>query len=274
MKGTDGKLSLMPMGRCVAILYLSACTLLSLPGRVWAGAIIFSEIMYNPSGADGFRQRDRNTEWIELFNGGMAEEDLSGWALYKVSRSGRRRLLGTIGPGIRIAAGQALVLVPDGLARPQHFRTAWSIPTTVPVWPLIGWSGTSGAGLPNSGATLELVDASGRMVDQLAYRAAGFPASKNGLAIEFVATGIDPAELARANDDPSLWRHTPEPIPAPGVHGGVLFGPADRGSPGVARITPTPEPITLCLWLACALTAPLLVRQRSGRGAQAAPLAP
>ncbi len=218
----------------------------------WAGPVVFSEVMYNPSGADGFRQRDKNTEWIELFNAGMNPVDLGGWRLYKISRTGRQTLLGTFQSGITIPPLAALVVVTDGIARPEDFRTAWSIEPGVGVYALSGWSGTSARGLPNSGATLRLTDNSGQIVDELAYRASGFPPSRNGLAIELVVEQVDPSALPALNDDPRFWRHAREPIAAPGTYSGVLFGSRDRGSPGTARITPTPEPYTGGLW-ACGL---------------------
>jgi len=217
----------------------------------FGGAVIFSEILYNPSGNDGFRTRGKNTEWIELFNGATNPVDISGWKLYKVSRSGRITLLGQLAAGTVIAAGGTVVIVPAGLATPDDFRSAWQISAAVPVTALVGWNGTSRMGLPNSGATLRLVDTGGDVADELNYRAPGFPASRNGWAIEFVAEGIDPNALADANDVPSRWRHATAPIPAPGIYASVRFGARDRGTPGAARVTPTPEPPSLahCLLL-------------------------
>jgi hypothetical protein len=41
-------------------------------------AVVISEIMYNPAGADG---SNPVSEWVEIYNSGDAAVDISGWRL-------------------------------------------------------------------------------------------------------------------------------------------------------------------------------------------------
>jgi Lamin Tail Domain len=73
--------------------------ILALLPRGTAGGVLINELMPNPASGG---------EWVELYNAGAAEVDLSGWRVDDDTLGGSRT---TIADGVRIAPG-AHLLVP------------------------------------------------------------------------------------------------------------------------------------------------------------------
>lgn len=213
------------------------------------GSVGFTELMINPSGDDGFFRRGRSTEWLEIGNGGPDGINLLGWGVEKVSGT-RILTLGTVATVAHLAPGAVAVLIPgEGIYGPNDFRHAWAIPEDVLVVPLSGWGNTSRFGLANSGGELRLLDASGDVVDRVAYgRVASVPPPPDGRALEFAAPLV--SSLSELNDAPDGWIYASRPIPRPGIYSGVVFGADDYGSPGSHfRIAAVPAPPTLWLMI-------------------------
>lgn len=70
-----------------------------------SSSVIINEIMYNPSGADN------NHEWLELYNKGDEEVDLSGWKFYEADSNHRLTL--EQGNNMSILPQEHLVIVQD-----------------------------------------------------------------------------------------------------------------------------------------------------------------
>jgi hypothetical protein len=114
------------------------------PGQT---AVVISEIMYRPASASPA------LEFVELLNPGPSAADLSGWQFTRGIRFAFSNLV--LEPGASIAVA----------ADPAAFSTMYPAVTHV----LGPWIGT----LSNSGETLELVDATGNTIDQVAYSPEG-----------------------------------------------------------------------------------------------------
>jgi hypothetical protein len=218
-------------------------------GTAGYSGVFFTEIMYNPSGSDGFLIRGQNTEWLELFNPSPRATSLAGWVIERLLPSGTIRRLGSFGPGAFVPGWGIAVVIPGaGLATVADYRHAWDIDPSVAIWPLEGWGPTLAFGLPNTGAVIQLRDPTGSVADRLDYGAPGFPPSRNGRSIEL--TVFQPFRGSIDNDVGSHWRHGVRPIPNPGpATGNVRFGANDFGSPGIVPVSSVCEPATMTLWL-------------------------
>jgi hypothetical protein len=121
-------------------------------------AIVFSEIMYNPPDAWG---SSNNLEWVEIYNTGVAPEDLTG-----------HRLAGDIAydfpNGTTILPGQFLVIARNPGAFAAHY-------------PGVSALGPWSANLPNNGGTLRLVnELGGRMLEVEYDNEAPWPVGADG----------------------------------------------------------------------------------------------
>lgn len=158
-----------------------------------AGAIVFSEIQYNPAGSDSA------AEWVELHNQLNVNVDISGWQLDDGIRY-------RFPEGSILNAGDYLVVSNDPAAATN---------------PAI--HGPFDGSLSNGGENLELRNNSGRLMDSVEYDDAGdWPVAPDGLGVTLAKFRI-----GTDSNDPRSWQSsvvvggTPgsanSPIPSPAV---------------------------------------------------------
>ena len=138
--------------------------------------IVISEIMYNNPGTDSL-------EFIELYNNGSSNVDLTG---YKFNKG----VVYTF-PTIILNPGSYLVACIDSIDMLNYFGVN-------------AYKWTSGS-LNNSGETIELVDASSNFVDSVAYSSSSpWPDQSNGIgaSLEFCNMSLD-------NNLVSSWSPSP-----------------------------------------------------------------
>jgi hypothetical protein len=146
-------------------------------------AIVINEINYAPSGASN------PAEFIELYNNGATNVDLSGWKF-------DAGVTYTFPAATTLAAHGYLVISGDT----NTFAARWGFT------PLGPWSGK----LSNSGEQVRLRDAANNTVDSLTY-GVGFPwptaACGDGSSMELINPGLD-------NDLAGSWRSSGQPAGA------------------------------------------------------------
>lgn len=139
--------------------------------------VLITEIMYNPPepGTD-------TLEYIELFNAGTADVNLSGWSF----SSGVSYTF----PDMILSPGQFLIICRSEVYFQQLFGSI----------PVLQW--TSGA-LSNTGATLTINDSSGNPVTSVSYTNAGpWPGGKaNGNGASIVM-----CDLGGGQNEPANWK--------------------------------------------------------------------
>lgn len=118
--------------------------------------VIFNEILYNPPGGGDALQ------FVELFNRGLTESDLSSWAFTKGIKF-------TFPMGTKIAPQSYIVVARDTAAFTAHYG---------PQLPVLGpFEGR----LSHKGETIELSNAAGEAIDTLAYSDEGaWPTGADG----------------------------------------------------------------------------------------------
>ncbi len=135
--------------------------------------IVINEIMYNPSNANPVMS-DSYYEYLELYNNGTFNVDLSGWTISNA-------IVHTFAAGTSLAPGQYLVLAVN----------ADSVATYYGISNVIKW--TSG-GLNNTGETIELKAPNGTLMDAVSYSSsAPWPSGANGLgsSLELIHPDLD-----------------------------------------------------------------------------------
>jgi len=121
-----------------------------------------NEIMYNLPGLD------RNREWIELFNGGPEDINITGWKFFEYFTRGQ-------GSMVIPAGGYAIVAVDATTFLNEHSACNCTVIE-------------SGFWLSNIGDSLTLKDASSVIVDEVSYHNS-WGASGNGKTLELNLTG-------------------------------------------------------------------------------------
>lgn len=144
------------------------------------GAVIITEIMYNPSGPDGVIWPEASGEWVEIYNNGHEAVDVSGWRLDDEDAND----WGAIPPGSVLGPGEAAVVA----SNPVEFRQAWG--SQIKVFG-VGWSAlANGASATNE--ILSLLDSGGVEVLRLNWQAGStWPASTNGQSIYLIDLDAD-----------------------------------------------------------------------------------
>lgn len=195
--------------------------------------IQITEWMYNGNGATG--------EYVEFTNLGSTPVDFSGWSYDDDSRTAGTTSLTAIGV---LAPGASAILAEADAA---SFRSAWNLGTGVPV---------VGSNLANLGRAdeINLFDASGNLVDRLAYgdavyagtvRTQNFSGNPGTLADLDGFTVTPGWVLAAVGDGFGSYAST--------------FG--DVGNPGL--FAPVPEPGTWALLMAGVAVVAGVARRRA-----------
>lgn len=156
------------------------------PGTLETGTngVIINEIMFDAPGSTG------EGEYVELFNRGQSEADLSGWKF---------------DDGIRFSFPAGTLLSPGGFL--VVARNATWLRERHGGLPVVGdFQGR----LRNEGEHLRLIDARGQLVNEVDFRSGGeWPAIPNsGSSLELINPAMD-------NRLPSAWRASDESAKAP-----------------------------------------------------------
>lgn len=194
----------------------------SLERRLVLDAVI-SEILFNSSATGG--QSEEDWEWIEVFNSGPDELDLTGWVL---DDDDSAILTGSNIAGGTIPVGERAVLFNANNA--ADFEATWETPVnpTINLIPVTDWSalanGGENIGLWDSFASYNNRDIT-QAVDSVDYGAGGFPTEGDGQSIYLTDTTLD-------NTDGANWAvstgFTPDDYTVT-----IVGGTQDTGSPGL-----------------------------------------
>ncbi len=139
--------------------------------------IVITEIMYNPPGADVL-------EYIELYNNDTQHAQLEGFSF-------SQGVVYTFPSNAMLEPGEFLIIAVDSVLFEQEFGI-----------PAFQW--TSGA-LNNTGETIELRDASGNVVDMVAYSPnVPWPSSADGTGPSLELCDVDADNNAPGNWKPSI----------------------------------------------------------------------
>ena len=169
--------------------------------------IVINEIMYNsPDGGQD------STEYIELFNNSNSTVDLSGWSF-------TQGITYTFTAGTSIGANAYLLVAGDAQAMMDSYGVM-----------AIQWES---GGLSNSGEDIELVDASGSVIDLVDYQDA-FPwpsdADGNGPSLELCSPDRDNNKAANwftANNSTGTIFEGVEVLGTPGAANTAICSAAD-----------------------------------------------
>ncbi len=149
-------------------------------GRPIYAAVVINEIMYLPASL----QVDE--EFVELFNYGSTEVDLSGWQFAD-------GIDYTFPPGSRIAAGGYLIVA----ARPDYYRT---------MEPSIHVLGPYAGILSNDGENVALAGPDGVWVDHVEYGdEQGWPPEADGLG-----PSLERLHAEMPSSEPAAWKAGPQ----------------------------------------------------------------
>lgn len=197
---------------------LSVCS----AGLTAQGAIVISEVMYDPAGGN-------EHEYVELYNSGSTAVDLTGYKIDDAVGSGGSAsdpLTGSIPAG-----GTAVLIRVDGTRVRSNYENAWGSSINF-------IDGTSWPGFTNGGEQVTLLDASDAVVAQIFYESASpWPGSNDSASIYLKDVSLDPT-------DGSNWALSVAGVD--GAYQGSSPRASDVGSPGVVP-NPIPEPLSLAL---------------------------
>lgn len=207
--------------------------------------LVISEIMYNPASTDD------NWEWIEVYNAGTVDADISGYVLD--DNNGTAHTQANIASGIIAAGTSAILYNVDDIAA-SDFMAAWGAVNLIPV---TNWGAMS---LNNSGDTVGLWESfasysgdnelQANVLDNVVFDdVAPWPVD-NG------ASSIYLTDLAASNDNGSNWALSINGITTPlfisytsnaagGNSGSDIGSPGDSMEEGImplliSEITVTP----------------------------------
>lgn len=155
--------------------------------------IMISEIMYNPAGTD------TKKEWIELYNYGESDANLSGW---KIKDGSTERAIFPYNRGFIIGPNSFIVISRDG----ENFTAEYP-----------GYNGPvleSSFSLSNEGESLLLIDDKGNDVDYIYYE----DIAPEGYSIELNKSNLDNSDInnwkqGKLNGDPGSINIENESVP-------------------------------------------------------------
>ncbi|MEA1998908.1 MAG: PEGA domain-containing protein [Euryarchaeota archaeon] len=128
-----------------------------------------NEIMYNLPGLD------RNREWIELFNGGPEDINITGWKFFEYFTNAYREFTRGQGSMVIPSGGYAIVAADATTFLNEHPACNCTVVE-------------SGFWLSNTGDSITLKDASSAIIDEVSYHNS-WGASGNGKTLELNLTG-------------------------------------------------------------------------------------
>lgn len=201
------------------------------------GAIVITEIFYNPNGSEGPEQ-----EWIEIYNSGATTVDLSGW---DYGDSQDNSYTGDFPAGTTLAPGAAAIIVAQSSAIIEQIWGPGIQVITTDVGISLGNTGTA------RNETVVIRDAADNIVDAVNYETGtnGWPGNGgNRASIYLLPTAISQS----ANDIGSNWA-----VSSPGIDGAweaLDYNPDianavafDIASPGYVEVSAVPEPASLAM---------------------------
>jgi hypothetical protein len=160
------------------------------PSEGACGGVIITEIMYNPSTAQG---PDSTDEWVEIFNAGCDPVDLTGWTFEDLLSQDPifAKAIYPMDDGSAVLPPRAYALIIDGEGSEVLNNPVWDIP---PGTRIFGTDDMAlGNGLNNSPETVAIRDNQGNLVDRVMYETTdssgcGNEANGNGYSLERVDT--------------------------------------------------------------------------------------
>ena len=136
--------------------WLAAIVVISSAARVQAHEVVINEIMYHPP------SDLENLQYIELFNSGNEEADLSEWSFTKGVKF-------VFSKNTKIAPGGFIVVCRDDAAFLEHYGTEMQV------------AGSFEGHLSHNGERVELSNASKQVIDAVRYTdSAPWPAAADG----------------------------------------------------------------------------------------------
>ncbi len=210
-----------------------ACGLILLSAASSQGAVIITEIMYNPvGGGDGVVPPSLSSEWVEIYNTGAVAVDVSGWRLDDEDSSD----WGPIAGGSTLLPGEAAILA----ATDTEFKQTWG--AGIKVFKVV-WGQLANSPSPTN-EILELLDSGNVQVDLVNFEVNtnGWPAGPNGPSIYL-------KDFNANNDIGGNWATSVAGIDgaysatSPVAPYGAPTAVYDTGSPGIV----VPEPSSLAL---------------------------
>ncbi len=213
-----------------------------------AGAVIITEIMYNPP-TDEFE-----SEWVEIMNVSNEPVDISGWAVGDLE-DGQSE---PIGSGLILLPGEVAILINDysvvnqdpldqyfGVDPEAEFRASWDIPASTKVIPVVGFGARGNTAIPGD-EILALTDTNGvpsDIVDYISDESLGlnWPVDDGTSSIYLIGSALD----AQSNNNASGWRLSIDGIASAfSSNGSGVLNNSVRasGSPGIVDLD-DPQPV-------------------------------
>lgn len=213
-----------------------------------AGDVIITEIMYNPP-TDEFE-----SEWVEIMNVSDAPVDISNWTVGDLE-DGQSD---PIGSALILQPGEVAILINDysvvnqdpndpyfGIDPVAEFRTAWDIPASTQVIPVVGFGARGNTSVPGD-EILALNDTNGvpsDIVDYISDESLGtdWPVDDGTSSIYLIGSALD----AQSNNNAEGWRLSIDGIAgAFSSNGSGVLNNSVRasGSPGTVDLS-DPEPV-------------------------------
>ena len=163
--------------------------------------VVINEIMYNPyyettPGDASTYDTDDDGEFIEFFNAGQADVDMSGWTMTGVTY--------TFPSGTTIGAGKYLVIVRSK----ERFKADYNLDSNYE------WGPGSGNGaLSNGGENVEVKDANGNVIDAVDYddegdwgaKSSGTPPTAAAASADGLGPSLELKDFAADNSLPASW---------------------------------------------------------------------
>ena len=180
--------------------------------------LVITEIMFNPASDES----SPVGEWVEIYNAGTTDADLTGYKLDDEDSSNWGSITGGILP-----AGKFAVIFDSDFTDEATFRTEWGVPADAL---LLGVSWGSLANSPGIGnEVLQLLDSYSRVIDEVDFDDDGtiWPVDDGAASTALLPSFMNSTD----NDDGTNWVLSGVGSSSPT---GPTFAVTDVGSPGYA----------------------------------------